>query len=191
MHNKTLIDAYNLTYKLDGTRPVNDTSGHFHAKTDLWTVHIYDQNPQELYEKLTSGEAGVFMKNPEWEKDVYNAQPYILAEFGGIRWADNNGFVDIEELQSWGYGNTPQSIEEFYSRLEKLVDTVLGLPHISGYCYTQLTDVEQEHNGIYFYDRSAKFDIKRIKNIFSKMPFKVEYNMDFCLAGKNKDTIII
>lgn len=41
---------------------------------------------------------------------------------------------------------------------------------IWGYCYTQLTDVEQEQNGIYYYDRTPKFDMKRIHAIFSKTP---------------------
>jgi hypothetical protein len=31
-----------------------------------------------------------------------------------------------------------------------------------GYCYTQLTDVHQEQNGIYRFDRSEKFDMARI-----------------------------
>ena len=42
--------------------------------------------------------------------------------------------------------------------------------HICGRCYTQLTDVEQERNGIYFYDRSEKFDMERIRRIFSIEP---------------------
>ena len=41
---------------------------------------------------------------------------------------------------------------------------------MSGYCYTQLTDVEQEQNGIYNYNRTKKFDMNRIKTIFSKQP---------------------
>ena len=35
-----------------------------------------------------------------------------------------------------------------------------------GYCYTQLTDVEQEQNGVYYYDRGSKFDMKRVSDIF-------------------------
>ena len=59
------------------------------------------------------------------------------------------------------------SIEEFYERLEGQVKNVLSLKHIHGFCYTQLTDVEQEQNGVYFYDRTSKFDMARIKSIFS------------------------
>jgi hypothetical protein len=45
---------------------------------------------------------------------------------------------------------------------------ILGMPHICGFCYTQLTDIEQEQNGIYNYDRSEKFDMKKINSILSK-----------------------
>ena len=30
-------------------------------------------------------------------------------------------------------------------------------PRVCGFCYTQLTDIEQEQNGIFAYDRSPKF----------------------------------
>ena len=70
---------------------------------------------------------------------------------------------------SWGYSQ-PNSIEEYYDKLEKLTDAILTTSYITGYCYTQFTDVEQEQNGIYNYDRSEKFDMKRISNIFQKEP---------------------
>ena len=70
----------------------------------------------------------------------------------------------------WGYGDAPESLEAFYVRLEGIVDAILSLPHICGYCYTQLTDVEQEQNGLYYYDRAEKFDIARIRRIFSRLP---------------------
>ena len=170
LHDKILIAAYDLTHKLDGTRPVNDTSGHFHARTDLWTVHIYDQQPEELQANLLAEDGQVFLKNPEWEAKAYRNQPYILAEFGGIKWSPTDVKKDEKRTHSWGYGNTPDDIEEFYKRLESLVDVALSSNKLAGYCYTQLTDVEQEQNGIYRYDRTAKFDMKRIKRIFQKLP---------------------
>ena len=94
-------------------------------------------------------------------------------EFGGIKW---NPSQQMESAQntSWGYGEPPHSLEEFYKRLEGQVNAVLSLSKdIWGYCYTQLTDVEQEQNGIYYYDRTPKFDMKRIHDIFSQTP-KVE-----------------
>ena len=42
---------------------------------------------------------------------------------------------------------------------------LLDNPHMFGYCYTQLTDVYQEQNGIYTFDRRAKFDLERLRRI--------------------------
>ncbi|GAI38355.1 unnamed protein product, partial [marine sediment metagenome] len=69
---------------------------------------------------------------------------------------------------SWGYGEDPNTLDEFYKRLEDLTDVVLSMKHICGFCYTQLTDIEQEQNGIYNYDRTEKFDMERIRKNFSK-----------------------
>ncbi|MFT5474555.1 MAG: beta-galactosidase/beta-glucuronidase [Kiritimatiellia bacterium] len=167
-HTRAHIEAYALTKDLDPTRPVNDASGYIHRMTDLWTVHNYDQNPDILKEKLTPGEdTGVLRNFPKFEVD-YTGQPYLVDEFGGIKWIppSSEAFAD----NSWGYGDAPQTLDAFYARLEGLVNVLLSFDHISGYCYTQLTDVEQEQNGIYNYDRSAKFDIERIRAIFSRQP---------------------
>ena len=43
-----------------------------------------------------------------------------------------------------------------------------GNPQMFGFCYTQLTDVEREQNGLYTYDRKAKFDPAVIHKIFSE-----------------------
>ena len=59
---------------------------------------------------------------------------------------------------SWGYGNAPETEEEFFARYEGLVSALLDAPNIMGFCYTQLYDVEQEVNGLYTYSREKKFD---------------------------------
>ena len=45
------------------------------------------------------------------------------------------------------------------------MDVVLGSPVLAGFCYTQLTDVEQEVNGIMTYDRKWKCDPACINEI--------------------------
>ena len=60
----------------------------------------------------------------------------------------------------------PRSLDEFYARLEGMLVALRSHEHICGFCYTQLTDVEQEQNGIYNYDRTEKFDMERIARIF-------------------------
>ena len=167
-HNRLHRDSYDLCKLLDPTRPVNDTSGFIHVKTDLWTVHTYQQDPEKLAQQLTPDpETGVFRNIPDKEID-YNGQPYLVDEYGGIKWIPPDRSAHADD--SWGYGKGPKGIEEFYSRLEALTDVVLSQPHISGYCYTQLTDIEQEQNGIYNYDRTEKFDMARIAANFKKEP---------------------
>lgn len=162
-HNRLHIDAYELTRALDPIRPVNDASGYAHARTDLWTVHTYEQSPEKLKELLALKDGQPWRNFPDREAD-YEGQPYLVDEFGGIKWIpeDRRPFSEI----SWGYGEGPRSLEEFYARLEGLVNAVYSHPHITGFCYTQLTDVEQEQNGIYNYDRTEKFDMERITRIF-------------------------
>ena len=95
----------------------------------------------------------------EWSLG-YKGQPYFVSEFGGIWWNS-----DQEHSQSWGYGERPKTIDEFYERFEKLCKVLLENKDMFGYCYTQLTDIDQEENGIYKYDRSLKFNIERLRKI--------------------------
>lgn len=166
-HRRLHIDAYELTKSLDPTRPVNDASGYIHVRTDLWTVHHYER-PDSLREMLAPGTAdGVFHRWPEHEA-LYAGQPYICDEFGGLKWVPPERRAEVGE--GWGYGAEIGSVEEFHRLLEEEVEIILSLPALSGYCYTQLTDVEQEQNGIYNYDRTAKFDMARIAAIFRRTP---------------------
>lgn len=163
-HDRFVENVYNLTHDLD-YRPVNDCSGNYHVVTDLWTVHSYEQDPVRLAEWLTEKDGVYPCQDPR--RDVpYSGQPFFIDEFGGIKWVVGKQFAD----NSWGYGEGPRTEEEFYNRLGGQVDAVNSIPYMSGYCYTQLTDVEQEQNGIYNYDRTPKFDMNRIKAIFSKIP---------------------
>ncbi len=164
-HNRFLADVYDLTHRID-YRPVHDVSGGYHQKkTDLWSHHNYEGNPAELKKKLTPGADGSLPTLNKDKEDAYGGQPYFLDEIGGIGWV-----IDKYADNTWGYGEGPKDIEAFYTRLEGTVDTVLGFDYIHGYTYTQLTDVEQEQNGIYTYDRQLKFDADRLKAIFGKEP---------------------
>jgi len=166
-HYRYHTDCYKLCKTLDPTRPVNDTSGYIHAITDLWTVHDYEQDPAKFLERQTPKDGKVFRNFPNLEPE-YEGQPYFVDEFGGIKWIapEDRPFAD----NSWGYGNAPKSLDEVYARLKGQVDALLSLPHVSGWCYTQLTDVEQEQNGIYKYDRSSKFDMEKVHSILARSP---------------------
>ena len=68
----------------------------------------------------------------------------------------------------------PETEEAALRRISTLTALLLKLPHMRGYCYTQLTDVEQEQNGIYTYDRRPKFDMEKIRAIFSAEPKRLK-----------------
>jgi beta-glucuronidase len=75
------------------------------------------------------------------------------------------GSTDSGGTDGWGYGARVADEEEFYARLAGLVAVLRDDPGMFGYCYTQLTDVFQECNGIYRFDRSSKLDVDRIRAI--------------------------
>ena len=157
---------YQLTKMLDPTRPVITAAGGDLYQSDIWTIHDYAQSDSLLAANLKplNGSPN-FAPYRITKAAKYNGQPFMVSEYGGIKWATDPAYKN-----SWGYGNAPKSLEELYTRTEKLTNTILKYDHISGYCFTQLTNVEQEQNGIYNYDRTPKFDMKIIKAIFSKNP---------------------
>ncbi len=156
----------------DPTRPVIDASGYSHrvADTDIYDSHNYEQDPA-AFEVALSGltDGDPFVNRSQIGSAVmslpYRGQPYFISEFGGIWWnpeaEDPAAGVDVE--QSWGYGQRVGNEEEFHRRFRGLVGVLLDDPLMFGYCYTQLTDVFQEENGIYRFDRSTKLDVARIR----------------------------
>jgi len=152
--------VYYATKAADPTRPCIDTSGNYHVVTDVYDVHDYAQDPKVLASHFEDPAEMGTMSNGIGRRQHYDGHtPFFVSEYGGIRWSDKDG---------WGYGNAPKTEEEFLSRLKGLTDVLLDNPNIFAYCYTQLTDVEQEQNGLYTYDRKAKFDPAIIHAILSK-----------------------
>lgn len=166
-YQRMMWDVYNLTKAIDPTRPVNDASGDGHVKTDIWTVHDYERDQQKLIKNHTFVDGRPVFRNQPDKKYLaeYEGQPYILDEFGGLPWIPQE-----ERATSWGYGSNIDTLDDFYAILERELDAIIACPRIVGYCYTQITDVEQEKNGIYRYDRTPKFDTDRLRAIFTKIP---------------------
>jgi beta-galactosidase/beta-glucuronidase len=163
---EVLRQIYRVTKALDATRPVIDASGYVHVETDIYDVHDYDQNPETFAARYaeTLPLSGEIYEHCKGYADIAIAgRPYFISEYGGIWW--NPGQVDDK---AWGYGNRPRSEEEFLARLRGLTDVLLDHPGMCAFCYTQLTDVEQEVNGLYTYDRHPKFDPETIKAIIGR-----------------------
>jgi beta-galactosidase/beta-glucuronidase len=171
VYNRLMEDAYRLTYAIDGTRPVNDSSGDGHVMTDIWSVHNYKRDPQQLIADFTFTPGKEPYRNQPDKTYLahYAGQPYIVDEFGGLPW-----IKESERSTSWGYGEQIKSLDDFYRFLQLEVDALKASKHVVGFCYTQITDVEQEKNGIYYYDRTPKFDTQLLKAIFESIPAYIE-----------------
>ena len=141
--------TYQVTKAIDPTRPVIDTSGNFHVGpyTDIYDIHDYDQNVETYTEHNGKGVHETFKDRQKWY-----GQPFFISEYGGIGWSLDKG--------AWGYGNAPKTEEEFIARYKGLTEAMLNNPDCCAFCYTQLYDIEQEQNGLMFYDRTYKFDPK-------------------------------
>jgi len=163
--NPTVLrNVYLATKAADHTRPVIDASGWTHVVCDVYDSHDYDQNTEAFAARHAPFAAGgePLVNNPR-EAIPWRGQAYFVSEYGGIWW--NPGQT---AEKSWGYGARPQDHEEFYARYRALTETLLKHPRMCAFCYTQLTDVEQEVNGIYTYTREPKHDPAILRAINSQ-----------------------
>ena len=149
--------TYRITKAMDPTRPCIDTSGGYHVETDIFDVHEYEQNPEKFASYYKAGTQPIYDRLAD--RETYTpGLPVFVSEYGGIWWSDT-------DQDGWGYGERVKSREEFLERYAGLTNTLLDNPDHFGFCYTQLTDVEQEQNGLYTYDRKPKFPPEVIRAI--------------------------
>jgi beta-galactosidase/beta-glucuronidase len=157
-----LLSLYHLTRSLDRSRPVVSNDGWEHARTDLCTIHDYG-SPEDLSYRYATPESSVAArpaKRPIYAPSHgYRGEPILISEFGGIAFSGDEG--------GWGY-STVADAEELIERYDALISALLESETVCGFCYTQLTDVEQEVNGLLTYDRKPKADPARIRKITTK-----------------------
>lgn len=163
-----LKSIYALTRSLDATRPVIDNEGWQHTDmTDLFAVHDYARTGDLLFQRWNRDFSKPGTPFPHGAPGYlvpgfsYNGTPLYLSEFGGIAWIPPGHKVPE---QAWGYAGVEKTAEAALARLRGLYEAIAKLP-FTGLCYTQLTDVEQEINGLLTYDRKPKFDSKALREI--------------------------
>lgn len=159
---------YYLTKGFDSSRLVIANDGWEQVKTDLCTIHDYNGNPKSLaasYQDRTK----VFTGSPSLTSgrrvfcDHYEHQdvPFMISEYGGIAYEEN------AQQESWGYGKRMESKKAVIDKIRQLTNAVMSIPDCVGFCYTQLTDVEQEVNGLLNHNHQYKFDPEIIKQIMT------------------------
>lgn len=145
-----LVELYELTHRLDATRPVISNDGWEHALTDLCTLHDYAP-PAELQRRYRSLQTTLdpsARPHPPYLPDFgYRGEPILVSEFGGLKLgADGWGYVEVANH------------DEFLDIYRGLINALMDRGPVEGFCYTQLTDVEQERNGLLTADRAPKLD---------------------------------
>ena len=153
---------YYLTKSLDPTRLISTNDGFETVNpTDILGVHDYDAEKAEDFAKYANGYDGMhpqgFALFAEGER--YAGEPALLTEFGGrAMQSDAKG-------EAWGYSGAAQNEEAFLKQLGSIMQGVYSC-NFQGYCYTQLTDVQQEVNGLLTAERKPKVDKQKLKAIF-------------------------
>ncbi|TNB69424.1 glycoside hydrolase family 2 [Arthrobacter sp. BB-1] len=162
----------NLTRALDPSRPVISNDGWEHTDSEIWTFHDYEHSGEILRQRYGSkanidamirgiGPAGRRMSViPEPDTD----RPVMLTEFGGISYAPGTAFDD-----SWGYSAAANAVD-FQDRLSAILDAVNASAHLSGFCYTQITDTRQETNGLCDENRKPKLPVAALAQIITGRP---------------------
>lgn len=164
LYDRALRKVYAVTKALDPTRPVHDASGWTHIQTDVFSVHDYEQDPKRFRDRYAEGPCDVGEAREQFGGEpgaAYGGEPYVVDEYGGTWWEEG-----AEGKEGWGYGARPASAEEALVRIEELTAVLIENPRVAGFCYTQLTDIEQERNGLFTYERKLKFDAARLRSAF-------------------------
>ena len=141
-------EIYYMTKDLDPSRLCVCNDGWEHTIGDLLTIHDYDQDGARLnedfdaLEKALADRWGHHPRGAYAQGYRYSGQPVLFTEFGGTAYAKN--LIG----DNWGYGNAVKDDGEYLARLKGLFDALNALKYSCGYCFTQLSDVQQEVNGL-------------------------------------------
>jgi hypothetical protein len=161
-----LESVYHLTHAVDGTRPVISNDGWEMATSDIWTVHDYSPSAEDLTSRYGTAQAVEAALGRDWPgvrrvhlgDPVRGDQPLMVTEFGGLSYTPEAG-------ERWFGYRTVGNAEDLLAAYERLVTALVGSDQVAGYCYTQLTDTEQEVNGLLTEAREPKVDPAEIRRI--------------------------
>ena len=155
---------YHLTKSLDPYRPVIVNDGWEHTVSDILTLHDYEEVGETLYKRYTECKEQILttevyhssVKSAFANGFRYQGQPILISEYGGIAFNNDGG---------WGYGNKVSTKEEFLRRFDDITTAVKRIPYCCGFCYTQVSDVQQEINGLLDADHNYKLPPEAIREI--------------------------
>ena len=127
--------ATEVVRALDTTRPIDATSGWYDQGCgDFLSIHNY-------FRPLRAG----------WHGKQRGNRAAVISEFGGLAQM-TSGHTSLDH--SYGYGDF-STVKDWRAAVKKLLAEVESLQDegLAGYVYTQVSDVEEEVNGLLTYDR--------------------------------------
>ncbi len=157
---------YQTAKALDGTRLVSVNDGWEQVETDICALHDYAADGAALSAHFASREE-VERHACDWRpcyaQDVTptGKEAFLVTEYGGIAFSTIGLQGDAGGMETWGYHDKVTDPEAFFARFRSVTDAIRRIPYCQGYCYTQLTDVMQEVNGLLTPDRRPKIDVER------------------------------
>ena len=158
---------YYMTKAADGTRLCSGNDGWEQAHTDICGLHDYTDNRAMLAKHFADRD---FIEKQACDgrrsyADGFTAtgrEAFMVTEYGGIAFANIGIQGELRGMETWGYHGKETDEEAFFARYEACTEAVINIPFCQGYCYTQLTDVMQEINGLLTPDRKPKMDVERL-----------------------------
>ena len=156
--------VYYMTKNYDPYRPVITNDGWEHTISDIVTIHDYGQDGEKLYKNWTerkneilSGKSTSCVLRAAFADGFsYQGQPVIISEYGGI--------AIRPETPGMVWGNIVEK-HEFMDRFSSITRAIRAIPYVSGFCYTQFSDVQQEINGMVDMNRNLKAEAEEIRAV--------------------------
>lgn len=161
---KSFVKAvYYLLRSLDESRLVGSNDGWEQLElTDFCGVHDYDISPENFatrYMDIEKTMRGSVNFKPIYAAgEQYNGVPVLITEMGGVKLVNDDG---------WGYNQAMSDEEGMLRYLRSVMRAVRSHRQIRGFCYTQLTDVQQETNGLLDSARKPKVAFEELQKIFA------------------------
>ncbi len=173
------------TRAVDPTRPVVDNSGWTHVETDIADSHHYEPAAAlflaawQAFHEGDGPERARILRS--WDGShlgrawygrgygkplfadgyAYAGQPILVSEWGGFFLA---GHGEVAPVLQERRGVEPDEAA-FIARYREMIQAFDSLPDLAGDCWTQLTDIEDEPNGLLTEHRQPKVDPDQIAAI--------------------------
>lgn len=164
---------YYMCKAADGTRLVSTNDGWEQVTGDYCALHDYvawGDGMARHFDDRARVEAFSCDVRPAWAEGQTptGKEIFLVSEYGGIAFTNIGLQGEMGGMETWGYNGKVESEEAFFERFESVHNAVRAIPYCQGYCFTQLTDVMQEVNGLVTPDRKPKMDPERFAKINTK-----------------------